>query len=150
MAYKRFKMGDYFFVPLEDGSNALGQVIADELIMNSVQCAFWPQAKSHVDSMLTTQPICVAIVTRELLRSGVWPINGNASVSIPMHMRQYEMYRELDWVGLKIHGAGIIRRFLNMCNGLEPWDGWPGDPGYSYTLLAPGAEKPSAAWLACP
>jgi hypothetical protein len=142
--------GDVFAVSLGDGTWVLAQVIEDEPgAMNSLLCAFYDQQASsldelrqHVSSLDRYEPIAIEFVTKELLKSGVWPVIDNTP---PAHREQFtelSALRRAGYVGAKIRGAGIIRMLLMAFYGLYPWDGLA-DPEYFDKLLRPGARPRS-------
>ena len=144
--------GDYFEVVLNSKElvepakpSACGQVLSVEAdALNSVACAFWPEYQEDVQNLLRSRPISVQLVTSDLLRRKVWPIRGNAQVSVPIELRLYEAHRASEWVGAKIVGSGAIRELFLAYRGLAPWDDFA-DPRYLNTLLVPGLSAPPAA-----
>lgn len=85
--------------------------------------------------MLTLSPVAVLLVTPDLLKRGVWPINGNVAPVVPVRLRPYELFRSKDWVGAKIIGSGIVVELIRACAGLTHWNEWepslPGWPAFS-------------------
>ena len=145
MARQKLVPGDYYEIPLEAGYSALGQMLSVEKeALNAVACAFWATIEEDPISQLGKSPISVLLITPDLIKSGVWKALGNASISVPENMRTYEQFRANRWIGAKVIGSGIVRKFLNAFNGLQYWDSWA-NPKYLESLLAPGIPVPREA-----
>jgi hypothetical protein len=146
---KASDVGNLFAVPLADGSFTLGQVVGREAdALNSITCAFY-RSRTTADALRSVEAvpdqedlIAVQFVTKELLTRRMWKVIGNYPVSIPRTLMPHEDKRHVRWVGARIHGAGIIRRFLNAYFGLEAWNQMK-DPAYFDHLLLRPELRPS-------
>jgi len=146
--------GDIFGVPLGDDTYVLGQVIEVESCpMNSYLCGFYDFRHSDLDklwrdgiSLASQAPITIQFVTKELFKSGVWKILANASPANACEFEELAALREKKFIGARILGAGIIRKFLMACHGLYPWNG-PAEADYFDRLLL-NRPRPAAAIFA--
>lgn len=146
---QKWKAGDYFSLPLEDGSCALGQVIAHERsALNSAVCAFFARRQATnftaVEPKLTSRELLsVQFVTTELLESGVWAVFANAPPFEIAGVLDIEEARSRGFIGTKIRGAGVMRRMMNAVYGMERWD-VAHDPAYLENLLvSPDRKQPT-------
>ena len=141
------EVGDVFAIPLPDGDQAIGQVVAKIDDLASVGCVLF-SVKHHPNSPLPklAQPISVLLVTPELLQRRVWPVIEHRAVNVPPEYFGWEAFRRALWVGAKIRGAGIIRQFMEAYHGFGPWDAMA-DPDYFSNLLVKGATRPPNAYV---
>lgn len=141
--------GDYFCVPLVDGTYAVGQVIGIiPNALNSVLCVFFsqhfhtpPSAPQSEVSVLERDLISALFVTRELLDSGRWKVFSNG---VPFPIRKYldiDALEAAHFVGVKVIGAGIIEEFLSAYYALLPWNDYF-KPDYLDGLLISPDRKP--------
>tara|TARA_R110002124_G_C8543010_1_gene478505 strand:- start:67 stop:510 length:444 start_codon:yes stop_codon:yes gene_type:complete len=135
--------GTFFWVPLEDGTVALGQIVEIRPeVLNSITCAFYElRAPEPRDFDLgSLQPISVQFVTPDLFKSGAW----QAQEASPGNPAQVPLpYRETEpdgWVGAKVIGSGIVAKFLSAFYGLRDWSEMH-DPNYYQYLLLPGVVR---------
>ena len=141
------KVGDVFWVPLEDESVVLGQVVEIQPeALNSITCAFFDcrrelTKKAEPDF---SNAISVQFVTKDLFASGHWQRQANMPVQIPTNIFPYRETEPDGWIGAKIIGSGIIRMFLSAFYGLRDWTEMH-DPGYYQNLLLAGVSKRGAA-----
>ena len=149
MKRQRPANGDIFGVPLPDDTYALGQVLGRERdALNSIGCAFFGAIARAGESLvglpelLHQTPIAVLLTTPESLTKGIWPILANHTVVLRRKDIPYERFRSNGWVGVKIEGSGIIRRFLAAYHGQVPWDQFH-DPNYLDGLLLPSCKRPT-------
>lgn len=144
-----FNEGDYFSIPLVDGSECIGQVLSIEpKALNSVVCSIYADRYSNeiAEWTLPKQLISVQFVTPDLLKSGVWKILGNDQILKGMKFAELEMCRNNKFVGTKIRGSGIIKKLLEAFHGLRPWDSFH-DPAYLDKLLLSGVARPDKVIL---
>jgi hypothetical protein len=142
----KWRVGDLFKVPLDDGSAALGHIVGQEKdMLNSVTCAFYavevscppePPPAPNMDTLIA----CV-FTTHDLLRRGYWPIVGHVAPQLPRKYFPHEDCRDKGWVGATVNGSGIMNDFLNAFYGLSPWDAYF-DIYYFDKLLIDKAKKP--------
>ncbi|NRA39135.1 MAG: hypothetical protein HRU15_13405 [Planctomycetes bacterium] len=137
--------GDVVLIPQKDDFFSFAYVL-DHVMENVVGLALYlSRTKSddpeEIPSISKLQPVSILLTTRDLLDEGVWKVIGREEVRIPNDIRPYEIYRDLEWVGAKVYGAGIVRQFLDACFGLDPWDDWK-DPAYLDKLLLDKASRP--------
>ena len=144
---QQWARGDVFLVPLQDGTNALAQIVGREAqVLNSVTCAFFESRLAEgvtpieADSALG-RLISILFCTRDLLDSGRWKVVGNRSVELKKKDMPYENCRSKGWVGAEVEGSGIVEDFLNAFHGLQPWDAYK-DPNYFDKLLLSPKKKP--------
>jgi hypothetical protein len=145
---QRWGIGDWFCVPLRDGSNSLGQVVEHrDLVFNSVLCAFFParyrEAEFHIDQESTDGALLsLLLVTRDLLDAGVWLVVAPGQpVEFSRHI-DLAALRARRFVGVDIIGSGIIINFLEAYHGLYPWNGFH-RPDYLDGLLISPDRKPA-------
>ena len=141
------EVGDVFAIPLPDGDQAIGQVVARVDDLGSVGCAlfsFKHQPNAPLPKLV--QPISVLLVTPELLQRRVWPVVEQRSVKVASKYFGWEAFRRALWVGAKIHGAGIVREFMEAYHGFGPWDAMA-DPNYFSNLLVKGSTMPPSAYV---
>jgi hypothetical protein len=137
------KLGDVFWVPIEDGSFVLGQIVEIEPeVLNSITCAFFNCRSSSGEKQtpLFSQPISIQFVTRDLFSSGKWKRQANQPVQISPASLPYREAKAREWVGAKVIGSGIITMFLAAFYGLRSWEEMK-DPRYYQNLLLPGVER---------
>jgi hypothetical protein len=143
MAKQVAKVGDVFWVPIEDGSYVLGQIIEIENeVLNSITCAFF-NFRSDEAKVATADDkslISVQFVTKDLFNSGKWVRVANEDISVSEEYLPYRETKELGWVGAKVIGSGIIAMFLAAYYGIRDWDEMK-DPQYYQNLLLPGVQK---------
>lgn len=145
---QKWKIGDLFKIPLADGSASLGHIVAQELeMLNSVTCAFYdikvpdtcpPQAPPPPSEETL---IACLFTTHDLLSCGEWPVIGHSSPRISPEQLPYESCRKSGWVGAKMRGSGIVRRFLDAYYCMAPWDDWA-DPAYLDAFLITPSKRP--------
>jgi hypothetical protein len=141
------KVGDVFAIPLPDGDQAIGQVVACVEELGSVGCALFAfKQRPGAALPVLSQPVAVLLVTQELLQRGVWPVLEHRSSRVPPKYFGWEVFRNALWVGAKIHGAGIVREFMEAYHGFSPWDAMA-DPRYFNNLLVKGATVPPSAYV---
>jgi hypothetical protein len=139
--------GDFFTVPLMDGTYTLGQVIKYEpRAMNSALCTFYSRCFDLDSPKIEESPtdeevVAVLFVTRDLLDSGVWHV---FKKGVPMSIKAYvnlEAMESADFIGVRIIGSGIVRQLMNAYNGLSPWNDFY-DSNYLDKLLVSPDKKP--------
>ena len=141
---KEIKVGDVFGVPLNDGTYGLVKILLfEKRAMNSYLCSLFDRRINSFENSLPTDanPISICFVTPESFLGRKWvkldsgfPTDEIANVDI-------EGMRRSGFVGAKIFGSAIVRKFLNAYYGLEPWDGYA-DPKYFEKFLLPGVTVP--------
>jgi len=142
------EVGDVFAIPLPDGDQAIGQVVARIDELGSVGCALFPlKHRPHDPVPVLRDPISVQLVTSDLLQRRYWPILDTRPVNVSSNHFQWEDHREAQWIGAKIRGSGIIREFMEAYHGFSPWDAMA-DPEYFTKLLVNGASRPPTAYAA--
>lgn len=139
-------VGDVFAIPTDDGKFAIGQVVGQEPnVLNSASVALFGERVDCVEdvakvTLSTANVFTVQFVTRDLLDSGVWQIVQRRPVSLP---GPHEDKRSSGFVGAKVIGSGILRKFVNAYFGLYPWDEWH-EPDYLDKLLIAPDRKPKS------
>lgn len=147
---QKWTAGDEFAVPLEDGSFGLGQVLAGEplAMRNSAICAFFNQrveatSKAGHVTRKSDEVFSVLWVTRDLLDNGVWQVFANTKpLDVHKFFPDIDERRNNSFVGTKIYGSGIARRFLNAYFSLSPWDALA-EPHYLDKLLLDPKMRPA-------
>ena len=147
MPRQKTNIGDEFWLPLEDGSYSLGQIVEIRLaVLNSITCAFYdyrlaePEPTDPTDFNL----LSVQFVTPDLFRSGVWQRTGNFTIQLEDHLLPYRDTEAQGWIGAKVIGSGIIAKVLSAFYGLRNWHEMH-DPDYYQNLLQPGVAPYAAA-----
>lgn len=136
------KVGDVFWVSIEDGTYVLGQIVEIEKeVLNSITCAFFDVKKNSPEneSLDLSTPISIQFVTKDLFNNGTWQRTTCESVLIPENELPYRDTIKEGWVGAKVIGSGIICKFLSAFYGLRAWDEMH-DPNYYQNLLLPGVK----------
>jgi hypothetical protein len=127
----RFKVGDFFSVPLSDGSTALGQILSIEPdAMGAVACAFFArrnQSEWDADLLRLVDPSSLVslllVLPREINRR-TWKVVGNSTpVDGWEDMMEIHQRRQDRFIGAKVLDGGAVAMFLNAFHGLTPWDG---------------------------
>ena|SRR5688500_4003018 len=151
MRRKTWDVGNVFAVPLADGTHCLGQVVGREAqVLNSITCAFYGKRLSETELLdVRGTPeigdlIAVQFITKELLTRKVWKVVGSFPVTLEKRFFPHEDKRAQNWIGAKMIGAGIMRRFLNAYFGFEPWNVMVQEDYYDQ-LLTPGISRPASA-----
>jgi len=149
MAKKKIKWqaGDNFLVPLEDGSYSQGQVLTYEVqALNSAVCAFsgvrFESAPDHLDAIPEKDLIAVLFVTRDLLDSGRWHIVSNGPTAPWQKFLDIGELKSKGFIGVTIHGSGIVANFLSAFHKLLPWNCYR-DPAYFDKLLISPDRRPA-------
>lgn len=141
-------IGDYFTVPLADGTFSIGQVVGQEPeALNSVTCAFFARRLDSatvrlVDHLVERDLISVLFVTRDLLDSGDWQIIFSADPFPTATYFDVAALRAKGFVGVKVIGSGIVIKLMDAYYGLYPWNGF-NEPDYLDRLLVSADRKPS-------
>ncbi len=153
MARKRqkWKEGDVFLLPLEDGSHCVGQVLQiTKRALNSVVCSFSKVRTSLADRSASFEKndiVAVLFTTPDQLNDGEWSVirheSQHDSADKYLDMQRFEA---ADFVGVKVIGSGIIVSLMRAWFGLEPWDDFF-DPNYLDKCLLPGVSRPDTAVL---
>lgn len=133
MAKKRkqsWEIGDYFLIPLADGSYSIGQVVGKEAeALNSAICAFFSlrfdsTSVKFNETLTDNDLISVLFVTRDLLDSGDWSV---ISTGNPIPIDTYldlAAIRRSGFVGVKVIGSGVAMKFMDAYHCLYPWNGF--------------------------
>lgn len=140
----RYIEGDFFSIPLMDGSNCGGQILSIEpKAMNSVICGVYSDRLYSGHLEFLDNLIAVHFVTRDLLKEGVWRVFDNSLLRRGIEYKEMDIrkLRNNKLVGLKIIGSGIIVKLLEAYHGLRPWDAFH-NPNYLDGLLLPGVKRP--------
>jgi hypothetical protein len=139
MTAQSWDQADIFALPLLDGGEGFGQVIAPEdggaLILLTLRTG----ARADVVAPIRG-PDVVAILrtTATPLDDGTWPVVGLES--LPFEQSALDPSRgPADPVD-----PAVVEAFLNACHGLLPWDYFP-DKILFDTILAKGVERPAKA-----
>ena len=141
------KIGDLFWIPIDDGSFVLGQVVEIKReVLNSITCAFYDIRTDDPKQKFPEpkNPISIQFVTKDLFVSGKWIRKGNKRVNVSRSQLPYRDTEENGWIGAKVIGSGIINKFLSAFYGLRSWDEMA-DPIYYEKLLLPGIKRTISA-----
>jgi len=133
------KVGDLFWVPIEDKSFVLGQVVEiQKEVLNSITCAFFDVNERFLElkDFDLSSPISIQFVTKDLFNNGTWQRITNRKVYFKEEIFPYRKTMSNGWIGAKVIGSGNIRKFLSAFYGLRPWDEMH-DPNYYQKLLLP-------------
>lgn len=143
MARQKVKVGDVFWVVLEDNSFVLGQIIQEEpKVLNSITCVFFDCRVNNIDGAILSfdKPICCQFVTKDLFNSGQWQRVCNLPNQVDDSLLPYKETSLNDWIGAKVIGSGIIIKFLAAFYGLREWDEMF-NPNYYQELLLSGVKR---------
>lgn len=137
------KVGDTFWVPIEDNSSVLGQIVEiRKEVLNSITCAFFAVRNTdenyNIDSLFS--PITIQFVTKDLFNNGTWCRISNTPVQISTCKFPYRETEANGWIGATVIGSGNIQTFLSAFFGLRAWDEMH-DPNYYQRLLLPGVQR---------
>jgi len=136
------KVGDLFWVPIDDGTFVLGQVVEIKPeVLNSLTCAFYDIRVKEVTAKFSKlpNPISIQFVTKDLFVSGMWVRSGNKKVNVSRSQLPYRNTEKNGWIGAKIIGSGIVKNFLSAFYQLRAWDEMA-DSKYYENLLMPGVK----------
>lgn len=143
----KINTGDIFIIPNKDERYSVGQVLSIEKeALNSVICSFYKirirENESFDPKDLTkSNLIAIQFVTPDLLNMNVWKVVGNAEPKYLDSFIELNAIKDQNFVGAKIVGSAIIRKFLDAYHGLEPWD-MMHDIHYFDKLLISPKKKP--------
>jgi len=143
MPRQKVNVGDIFWVPIEDGSFVLGQIIEEQReVLNSITCVFFDCRVSEIiDAPFTfDKPICCQFVTRDLFNSGQWQRVDNLSNQVASSVLPYRETEAKGWIGASMIGSENIQQLLGAFYGLRAWDEMF-DPNYYQKLLLPNVSR---------
>lgn len=147
MKKQKWKVGDAFLIPLDDGSFSVGQILAvPKGAMGSVLCGFFLSRASEGQAVEVDVPrmISILFVTPDGLNGGQWKLlSQNFRVDLSGYT-DLERLERSGYVGLKVIGAGIVEKFLSACFGLYPWNGFY-KQDYLDGFLLPNVSRPDMA-----
>lgn len=146
MVRQKVKVGDVFWVKIDDDSFVLGQIIEEQCeVLNSITCVFFDCRVKDIDGakLIFDKPISCQFVTRDLFNSGQWQRVCNLPNQVGDNLLPYKEAELNGWNGAKMIGSGIIREFLAAFYGLREWDEMF-NPNYYQELLLPGVERSNA------
>lgn len=129
---QRWRVGDYFKVPLSDGSWGFGQVVGIEpAAIGSAICAFFPVREESSEATPSDfgKPFSVIFVTKDLLDSADWPVCSSGKAIEVENYINVDSMRARRYVGTRIIGSGIAIKMVEAYFGLYPWSGFH-DPNY--------------------
>lgn len=137
------KVGDTFWVPIEDDSSVLGQIVEiQKEVLNSITCAFFAvrNTDENCDIEHLFSPISVQFVTKDFFNNGTWSRITNTPVQISNCKLPYREAETDGWIGATVIGSSNIQMFLSAFFGLRAWDEMH-DPNYYQKLLLPGVQR---------
>ncbi len=140
------KVGDVFWVPIDDGTFVLGQIVEiEKMALNSITCAFYDCRRAPNEEPLPvfSKLISIQFVTKDLFNSGEWARQCNLPIYVQPSQLPYRETKSKGWVGVKIIGSGIIRMFLSAFYGLRNWQEMK-DPDYYQNLLLKDVDRKTA------
>ncbi|NMP31520.1 hypothetical protein HII17_08095 [Thalassotalea sp. M1531] len=143
MPRQKIKVGDVFWVPIEDGSFVLGQIVEEQKeVLNSITCVFFDcRVSSIIDAELRFDiPISCQFVSRELFNSGKWKRIDNLPNQIEYTFLPYRETEDNGWIGASVVGSANITSFLAAFYGLREWDEMY-NPSYYQALLLSGVAR---------
>lgn len=142
---QRWSPGAIFLIRQSDALWTVGQVL-DRMMPNVASCAFYdsrvPTGEVPHLPLPPNSLVAVASVTRNRLDSGDWKVIGRAPINVDRSLWPNERFRQVGWIGAKVHDAAIIEEFLEALHGLVPWDNWK-DPNYLDKFLISPDKKPA-------
>ena len=122
--------GDFFAVPLADGSYSIGQVVGYEPeALNSALCAFFSRHVVKLPTSISAPPtsdelVAILFVTRDLLDSGTWKVLGRGEPLPAAPHINLDTLRARRFVGARVVGSGIAMKLMDAYFGLYPWNGF--------------------------
>ncbi len=99
MPKQKVKVGDVFWVPLEDTTFSMGQIVENQReMLNSITCVFYAQRVQDIENIEPSfeNPISCQFVTRDLFNSGVWRRVGNWPIRIAEDLLPYRETEKTD------------------------------------------------------
>ena len=140
-----WQSGDIFSVELEDGSYCLGLILLSDLEkFDGPLCALSTNKVSDLSNISEIEEADIKSVlftsSDQLDKSG-WQVVGHQSIKI--YEKYYARYLEdgFTMIGVELIGSGIVRRFMDACFGLYPWDGFF-EKDFLDKLLLAGVKRP--------
>lgn len=120
------KIGDVFTIPLKERGEVLAQII--DLPWPGPRIAIFDRVLSSDSecekNLALLDPFAILIVTPELLKWGRWRVRSNVSVNIARERWPQEELASKQWVGVHVHGAGLVEDFVSAYFGQAPWDAY--------------------------
>lgn len=145
----RLAVGDLFAVDLDDGTWALGHIIAsDDATIADIACALFALRAPSVDVLRTriaeaTQPIGTVVTNDVEIRAGRWPIIGHRNPEYPALV--------VPDVNGKMFTVRLVAEFFEAYFGLRPWNEYPMSAPWNREILLPHlAIPPTARFLPAP
>lgn len=147
-ARKKWKAGDIFAIPLNDGRFSAGQVVGVESDMpESATIALFDKPVEYA----SRESVCPELqgstvysslfATVDHLQSGAWMCVCNEAIQTEVRPKDFYTHQASGWIGARVIGSAIISEFVNAYYGLAPWDNWH-DPNFLDTLLWSKDFKP--------
>ncbi|WP_137791957.1 Imm26 family immunity protein [Bacillus sp. E(2018)] len=141
---QKWKVGDIFQIPLENGTYAFGQVVWK----NSTQpvCGLFDINKTEVstsEKIINNSLISILSLTPNLLDNHRWKVLGNMNVRIQLEDVPGE-FNGTDCIGAMSFTSGILEDLANAFYGVTPWNAFADEDFFDEILLST-VKRPSTA-----
>jgi len=145
MKKQTWQAGDLFTIELEDGSFALGLVLLSDLnTFDGPLCVFSSSKYEHPNKnpeITLKDAVSIVFTSSDQLDKAAWKVVGRQNIDLYKQYFCKYLKEDFSMIGIEIIGSGIIRRFMDACFGLYPWDGFF-NPAFLDDLLLPGINRP--------
>lgn len=141
---QKWKVGDIFQIPLEDGSYAFGQVVWKSY--SHPVCGLFDVNKVDVpslDEIINNPFISVLSLTPNSLDNHRWKVIGTMQVKIQMEDVP-KKFNGTSCTGAMSFTDGILEDLANAFYGVTPWNVFA-DEDYFDQILLPTVKRPSTA-----
>lgn len=132
---QKWKVGDIFHIPLEDGSYAFGQVVWKSY--THPVCGLFNLNKQGVpslDEILNTPFISVLSLTPNLLDNHKWKVLGNMDVRI-QKKNVSKKFNGSSNIGSTDFTSGVLEDLANAFYGVTPWNVFAEEDFFDQVLL---------------
>jgi hypothetical protein len=140
---QKWKEGDIFQIPLEDGSYAFGQVLWKSYNPVCGLFNFNKQAVPSLVEIINTPFITVLSLTPNLLDNHRWKVLGNMDVRI-QKKDVPKKFNGSSSIGATDFTSGILEDLANAYYGVTPWNVFAEEDFFDQILL-PAVKRPSTA-----
>ena len=143
---QKWKVGDIFQIPLENGTYSFGQVLWKNYTqpvcgLIDINATTVPT----IEEIINNPFISVLSITPNSLDNHKWKVLGNMNVNIQKDDVS-EKFNGTPCIGAKSFTSGILENLANAFYGFSPWNVLA-DMGYFDQILLPTVERPSTAKL---
>lgn len=143
--------GDFFAVPLSDGTFGLAQIVApvDSHAIDFVLLAVrLPTATPLAKQPHTNDAVAVGATWRTVVTGGHWAYVGHGPLLIAPQMCPNQRLLAAGHIEVSHSSWGLLQDLLSAYHGLLPWNMYPAFDYDSYLL--PGVPRPAVAKILRP